>query len=330
MNKDRALVLLNAISRQVPAQQSRSGWLTASCPLEHWTHDNGVDRNPSFGLNLEKPDPFLNCFSCGAHGSATEWLYEIAHRRKKDPDQHFTADIQTAMTMIQESINEAPSIEGLPSYDEMYAQGEVELVWFPEHWIDSFPSVLHVVWARKYLHERGVSMPLAMALDLRADTNQKRVCFPIRDFDSVHRGLHGRAVVAGVEPRYRMYTYEKQTNPIVWYGENWLDPQKPVLVVEGPFDVASALRVYDNVVSPLFANPSYVKIERLGMVEDWVTCLDTGKGGESGREKFTKALQGYNLKHLVPEKKDPGSMTEDELRELLDPHLPLIANRFTT
>ena len=165
-------------------------------------------------------------------------------------------------------------------------------------------------------------------LELKADTQQKRICFPVRDFKHRLVGLHGRCIYPNVEPRYRMYQYAGQTNPQVWLGEDWVDTNRPILVVEGPFDLASCLRVYPNVVSPLWATPSLEKLRRMADAFEWVTLYDRGGGGDSGRTQVSKALSSdYVVTHLKPpeHRKDPGEMTVPELRELLGEYLQLLA-----
>ena len=73
-------------------------------------------------------------------------------------------------------------------------------------------------------------------LDLRYDPIERRVCFPIRDFTGALVGLHGRAIDKDTTLKYRMYTVYKQKNPMIWYGEHWVDFDKPVLLVESVFD----------------------------------------------------------------------------------------------
>ncbi|MBY0560031.1 MAG: hypothetical protein K2Q04_09285 [Hyphomicrobium sp.] len=172
----------------------------------------------------------------------------------------------------------------------------------------------------------GVCPPaIADALDLRIDTYQKRVCFPIRDFKGRLVGFHGRAVEKGVEPRYRMYLQGGHNNPIYWLGEHWVDLDKPLVVVEGPFDVASVRRVYKNVASPLFSNPSFEKLRRMASCLEWITFYDRGTGGDAGRAKVSACLhQDHVVQHVLPPegRKDPGEMTLTELRTSLLTVLP--------
>ena len=163
-----------------------------------------------------------------------------------------------------------------------------------------------------------MSQHTADFLDLRVDILEQRVCFPVRDFSGVLRGLHGRAIQKDVDLRYKMYLHNKKHNSIVWLGESWVDVDKPVVIVEGPFDLAAVLPVYKNVVSPLFATPSVSKIKRLGDAIEVFTFLDKGVGGDKGRELFTSHLKDSVVTHIHPPEsyKDPGEMSEVSLKTL--------------
>jgi hypothetical protein len=196
---------------------------------------------------------------------------------------------------------------------------------FPEWWLDSFPLWSDDDASKNYLAERMVSKSVATALDIRFDSKEKRVCFPIRGFSGALYGLHGRAISEETDPRYRMYLQKGQKNPIIWLGESWVDTTKPVVFVEGPFDLASVYCVYRNVVSPLYSNPSEHKLRRMGDITEIVTFYDRGTGGDVGRKKVEKVMIASVVTHVLPSrgKKDPGEMGIGELVECLAGKVPL-------
>lgn len=319
----------------VSNQQTRAGWMIAKCPLAPWTHSGGVDNNPSFAVKIdEHGDPLGNCFSCGAHGKLSDWVMEVAGRNKIKPSGR-VYDFKEARHQIELAEQEAPLLLDQTDLEQLFHDSINPDVEFPEWWLDSYSQADDLKWARDYLKARGVTNVMSGALDLRASVDvsgggkERRICFPVRDFGGTLRGFHGRAIYDDVNPRYRMFTYNKQTNPNVWYGEHWVDVNKPIIVVEGPFDVASVKRVYRNVVSPLFANPSVNKIKRMADCEDWVTFLDLGKAGDQGRTRIAQTLPYHNVQHAKPtEGKDPGSMSEQELRDILGSYVDLDKNLY--
>jgi hypothetical protein len=324
VKKAEAIAWLKLFDVKVPNSQARGGWVVSQCPLGPWKHDGGASHDEAFGVKLEVGDSFCNCFSCGWHGNQSDLVLEMqalnkTHFQKKYPLGQALQLISQAEESMEYAGIEAPGIE------ELMAQGREDFHEFPQWWLDSFPSWADVPFAVEYLAQRGVPESVSHALDLRADTKERRICFPVRDFGGVLRGLHGRAVDKETEPRYRMYLQAKRNNPLIWLGESWVDLNRPILVVEGPFDLASVVRVYRNAVTPLFASPSLQKLKRMSDALEWVTLFDSGMGGDAGRKKVAKVLTDHVVTNLTPPKgvKDPGDMTIEQLVQTLGPHLPL-------
>lgn len=314
---------LEAMGAKVPKAQSRMGWIQSDCPFGHWRHENGKSGPDAFGVRLETGVPFCNCFSCGYNGDAVTAMLEIKYAEKNAPSG-IPRDFVTASKLTEKADNEF-ELEFDDTTIEDVLNTKSSLKPFDEDWLASFGQAVHNKIAREYLKERSTPLEVSEALDLRWDGSQQRICFPVRDFGGRLMGLHGRTIHKGVEPRYRMYNPNGYTNPIVWLGEHWIETSKPILVVEGPFDVASAVRVYRNTCSPLFANPSFEKIHRMADCLEVVTLLDTGKAGDQGRARFLKSMPGSIVTNLVPSTgiKDPGAATVEELQGMLSPYLDL-------
>lgn len=290
-----------------------------------WTHDSGKDKNPSFAVKREHGDAFCNCFSCNYHGKLSDLVIDMQTRNKIDPQVKIKWS--DAMALLDEDADESIVDLHHPDIEELLMSNANAMHEFPEWWLGSFNQWYEVPQVAKYVtEERGFDSAILSAHELRADSKQNRICFPVRDFRGKLMGLHGRAVNPAIEPRYRMYLQAGKNNPLVWYGEEWADPSRPLVIVEGPFDVLSVRRVYSNVVSPLFANPNFEKIKRMGDFFEQFTFFDHGKGGDAGRNKFTKAnADKHILGHIMPPDgiKDPGACTVDELVDILSPHLQL-------
>lgn len=324
MTPEQILKVLKLLKVKVPASQQRSGWVVASCPLAPFTHDGGTDIHPAFAVKKEDGDPACHCFACDFHGTLGELLIEL-HTFNR---QHklLELELSAALALIDEADNAfALDLDG-PDIEEVLFGPKAKPHVFPEWWLNSFPPALEIGWAHAYLASRGVPDKVATALDIRADGNERRVCFPVRDFAGRLRGLHGRAVDADTEPRYRMYCQGGSNNPEIWLGEHWIDWERPLVVVEGPIDLASVYRVYRNVATPLFANPSAPKLRRMADCLEWITLFDRGKGGDAGRLKVGKLLaKDHVIQHLEPPpgRKDPGETTLDELVQLIAKYVKL-------
>jgi hypothetical protein len=327
MTLDQTAAFLAKLGSSIAPSQNRKGWFVAKCPLAPWSHDDGKDKNPSFACKDEPGDAGTNCFSCGWHGPMAKLVLRMQELNRADPQVEVKWG--EALQLIIDAEDGIDLDLDYPDLETVLAQKKQDLHLFPDWWIDTFAPWNKLPWSCNYLHERRVSPALCDRLGLRIDTEQKRICFPVRDFQHRLVGLHGRCVHENVTPRYRMYSYAKQNNPIVWLGEDWVDVNRPILVVEGPFDLASCLRVYDNVVSPLFATPNAQKVRRMGDAIEWVTLFDRGGGGDAGRARISSVLgREYIVTHLQPpeHRKDPGVMSVPELQALLGDHLQLIAH----
>lgn len=310
---------LKLVGIDAPHDQPRTGWIISHCPLGPWRHEGGKSSAGRFGVKLETGDPHANCFSCGWRGTLTDLIILMRHLNKSDHHVEATA-WSGAMALIEEAESTLELDLDTPDISELLLGDYDEDHVFPEWWLETFSPWDTSAVARAYLGARDLPGEVADLLDIRWDSQQKRVCFPVRDFDGRLRGLHGRAIEKDVEPRYRMYTQAGKNSPLIWLGEDHVDFDKPILVAEGPFDYGSCKRVYRNTVTPLFANPSFAKIKRMSTALEWVTFLDRGTGGDSGRAAISKCLhEDHVITHLLPpaHRKDPGECTVPELVDIL-------------
>lgn len=323
MNYEKTVAFLKLLGSEIATNQVRAEWVVASCPLAKWKHDNGVNRSKTFAVKREHGDAFCNCFSCNYHGKLSDLIVDMQTLNKNDPQ--VKVNWLDALKIIEDDLEENPIDLDFPDFEETIMSNANSIHVYPEWWLGSFNQWYEVKDVANYILDRGFEPEHISAHDIHADSTQRRVCFPVRDFMGRLVGLHGRAIDKDVDPRYRMYLQAGRNNPQIWYGEHWLDSDKPLLIVEGPFDVLSVRRVYHNVASPLFANPNEAKIRRMSDFYEQFTLFDHGKGGNAGREKYTKAIGGsHALTHLLPpEGKDPGECSVQELVDALSPYLPL-------
>jgi hypothetical protein len=314
MKKEGTVAFLKAIGAQHIQPEKRSGWVISRCPLEHWRHEGGVSGPEVFGFETTPGNARGNCFSCGWHGSMSDLVLTMRHHNKAEPV--VSVKWGEALAMVERAEIDEEFNFDLPDIEEVLFGEKAQPHIFPDWWVDSFPSWRDAPLAVQYLEQRWVPAEIADRLEIRFDTEQRRVCFPVRDFSKRLRGLHGRAIDEDTDPRYRMYRYAKRNCPEIWLGESWVDLTKPIVVVEGPFDLTSVMRVYPNVVCPLFATPSLAKLRRMNDALDWITLLDRGKGGDTGREKVEKALTSDHIvTHLQPPRgaRTPASATPRRL-----------------
>lgn len=310
MHKEQVVGFLTALGGEVTT--TTSNWATCRCVFARFLHDGKVDNHPSSGMSIKGGESKYNCFSCGEGGSP----YAIYKKLKfmYAGDVPHKIDFQKAMQIID--AEEYDEELDFPDYESEINKKPVALIPFDEHWFHSFPSA----YIHPYVQVREISAELAEQIDIRLDFESCRILFPIRDWDGVLMGVHGRTFLDDVEPRYYSYPSNGVRNPSVWMGEDHVDLEEPVVLVEGQFDYAKIRVHYNNVLSGQTTQVQVDKIKRLSGAEEIVTIFDNGKGGDKGRERISKYFTKIPVTHLKPPEPygDLGQMPDDQVLELLE------------
>jgi 5S rRNA maturation endonuclease (ribonuclease M5) len=307
-----------------------SDWIHGACPFAPWNHESGVDSNPSFGVQLGPGESKTYCLACGASGKQYEIMLKLQHLGLE-------FDFHTAAELVYAAEDGQP-LADLPEPYEKQFDEKASPHLYPEWLADAFEpayfeqehpmlpgggfpeEVVH-----PYLASRGMPFEIAKKLNMRYDPYRLRVLFPVLDWRGRLRGLHGRAVClpcGGEEWEqnipYKMYPYENQTNAHIWLGEQWASADEPLIVAESVFDLARVLEVYQNVISPLTATLSAVKIARLRKASRVITLFDSDKAGDRARLKLRQGLTTTSIKHIeLPPGTDASDHTAEEIWELI-------------
>ena len=296
----------------------RGGWFTTNCPLAPWLHETGVDEHPSFAIRESKGLSICKCFSCGFGGDLVDLIYRIRGLQKNNP--HYES-LELATHLVIKELEECEVLFDIPDYEEV---AKVD-GGFSEEWLQSFISVCKFPEAMKYLEERKVSLQVIAKMDVRYDPVQRRIGFPFRNAAGAIMGVQGRAIDNETALRYYQYGCFGKRNSHVWLGESWMDFDEPLVLCEGPFDVARILEVYPNVIASFTSGLSVAKIKRLKDASEIITFYDYGKGGDAARAKIKKEMKGRMIVNLIPTKEedDAGSMEVGRIRDLLGEHVQL-------
>lgn len=313
MDKDRLRSFLKHVGVKSSVIRSQ-GWIGSRCPLAPWRHDGGVDKNPSFGLRImDGGESYGNCFSCSWKGDLLSLVTRI--KGIALPDELEALDLETALSMVMDE-EKAPPIDfaALGSFDDQFeTPPDAKVRPFKEPWLASFKKAND----NAYLKKRGVSSWLSEFTDLRYDTGENRICFPIRTFDGVLAGMHGRDVTNMSGLRYKAYKDGKKYNPMVWLGENHVSLDSPLVITEGPFDYIRIMEVYSNVLCALSVGMSNDKLIRIRNAGSILTMFDVGMGGDTARSTLS-GRYGARVKHWVPEEfGDVGATPLDKLSKVL-------------
>lgn len=316
MTPDQAKAFLQLLGGKVSTVSNKQ--IGCHCVYAPWKHEGGTDNNPSGLLYISDDKPVsYRCFSCERGGTPDQIYHEIKYLNE------ITPRVQLKKKKILDVLNGLAVVEDkfdFPDYEtEINKSSVVELHKFSESWWESFPSGVN----HPYMKLRGIDMHTANRLDVKLDFMGGRVLFPVRDWDGILYGAHGRTIC---DSKLRYFAYpqdgkkEGPRNPSIWMGEHHVDLSKPVILTEGQFDYAKVFPFYDNVLCGLTTQASRNKLRRLLSAVELITIFDNGMGGDKGRKRFTKYFPKIPVQHItVPEEYDDlGDCPDDVVYDILE------------
>lgn len=209
------------------------GWVVARCPFAPFQHEFGTDGNPSFFIRIN-PTGYsgFNCYSCHDKGNLHKLITRLAYYRDEDYD-HLV--IRTLRKEIPDRFDQWEEDRGaaMESMDPL----DVELYYrmYPTAWDDK--------GSRAYLKGRGISKDASHVMQLRFDPDNKRIMFPIRDFEGNLYGFSGRTILPVNDRRPKVRDYAGLRKERCLLGEELIDPDKPMLLVEGLFAYARMVSI---------------------------------------------------------------------------------------
>lgn len=309
----RAAAQLLGVGAQSDPPNSQ-GWMSVGCPYAPYTHEKGFDRNPSMRVIVKEGGvSHWKCWSCNQGGDLVSILYEMQRLGNE--------------TLPYEQLMALATGEGeelvFPSFEHAPKEYEPPPV-LPESWLSTMPTLLSMPQCvgAEYLHGRGYHEEDWQAQDVRWDHNRQRVCWPIRDAQGLLRGVQGRAIHKEAKPKYLHYEYEdKARGSDFFLGEQHLNFDKPIVLVEGAIDKMGVHRVYQNVAAIMGASTILrpEKLDRLATSFAIIPFLDGNKAGQAGMETIKRWCWKKRLCAPVyaPAGRDPGDLHEEIIGELL-------------
>ena len=327
--------MIDAFLRAVgtKAVSATSSHVTAKCPLAPWTHNHGTDSRPSFAISVKPTEESrFNCFTC-RYGTLVELVMELYDSGAEPPKYDIKRAMELAVADGERDIAfNVKSDFGVPRPIEL--EDDVR---FPEAFLEQFPSAMRIKRAYAYATSRGLSDETIRFLDLRYDLRNDAVGFPIRDWKGVLRQFRVRRLDPDMDqsPYHVHVGSAHRYHKTVWFGENWIDTDLPVVMCESVFDVAAVIPVYRNVCAPMSASLSRAKVRRMRKCEEIVLFFDDdgkAKAGDTAREKIRRglsqaritdaAIRGRNRFDRSRKAKDPGEMFPKLIHKSLSRVLP--------
>lgn len=263
--------------------KNAKGWLVAPCPFAPYLHEFGTDRNPSFNLHVNHEGySGFNCWTCKQRGNLSKLINRLGELRGED----YTKIATRAL------IDETP--ENFEDFDARDDQMEDVREISPIEatiYLRMYPLATETPEAVSYLKDRGITRKAAELCDLRFDPDQRRILFPVYDWDKKLYGFTGRTVLSELEypgtkyPKVKDYAGLPKDDLLL--GEHLAQEGRPMLVVEGLFALLSVISrgacSYSNPVATMGSRLSDAQRDRLVDHDAPVFMLyDTDKAGREG------------------------------------------------
>ena len=271
-------------------------WIRLKCPFAKFKHQHGKDDHPSFGIYLDFPHGY-NCFSCGSKGiRIKDLLNELGYNGEFNSSDNF---FNFCLPSYVENVDNVKKM----CYNKMLAH----FVPCPNH---------------PYLIERGIDFYIAKELQVCYDEIANRLCFPVFDCTNCCTGIQGRSLGSNL-PKYKFYTINNTMNTGLLYGEQWVNFDDPLVIVEGVFDVAKVKPHWYNVCTFFGVNPSKKVIQKLFFAKKVLMLFDNDKAGYLACNILQSMLpltQCINIQQNLGYK-DPGEMPTEVVRWVVSKHV---------
>jgi DNA primase len=216
-------------------------------------HLSGSDRHPSFAINVEKG--VFNCFSCGSKGTIEELVATVR----------------------------GLSITGALSFLEGIGFSKLERE-LRERQEDVLPEIIPEGILLYY-----DKMENEFAEIYRGEVDgQECLIYPVRNIEGKLVG----ALARSIEGKYHKVLWNLQKSRFL-YGENLIEIEQPVVIVEGPGDVISLRKSgLKNAVALMGISVSDTQAEKLlALSSEFVVWLDKDESGAKGMLMIHKKLE---------------------------------------
>lgn len=249
-----------------------------------------IDANPS--LRIDKLSGIGHCFACGYRVNIFKYFGVIS--------DHQNAKISAIKEKIQKIFAETKGLD------------------MPKGWVPFSKSM-------RGISNRTLKQFEAFTVEHHEEL-EDRIVFPLKDITGKIIGFIGRHFIADIKPRYRIYPHgiELPMFPSKLYPVNGC-----IVLVEGIFDALNLIdKGLPNVAATLGTNTIFsrkgvnkekIALLKLQGITKIVILFDGDQAGIKAAEELQPVLEKENFYVSVidlPEDRDPGDLTQDEVDHL--------------
>lgn len=231
MREDDLRRVMARISVQGLGRRTSKGWINAPCPLAQWTHKNGADRSPSFGVMVNDTGrSTFNCYGCKQKGTIAQLVRKLEAYR-----QVSYGDTMERVQQVEVAGFIVPDFEAY-NYEDQTPPEPIEAA----IWDGMFDKIEDTPEAIEFLKKRRVNRAAVEKAGLEFDPETRRIVFPVKGAAGELYGFSGRAIW---DSKIKVKDYAELPKRWLILGrERWVEG-KPVLLVEGLMAYARMLTI---------------------------------------------------------------------------------------
>ena len=294
------------------------------CVLAKWFHKSGSDTHPSLSIRYNDPSKptLFKCFACKEQGKLWQLVDSYGNLSEKESAKKLAlalvnADRPTLASRFQNLAKDFDEWVKPPEDQTMRAVHEQLLDRFCPAWSNEK--------SRNYLLSREVESEMTRFFDLRYDTRQNRILFPVRNINKELVGFVGRAI-GKEQPRYYNYLNFMAGNTLGGIDKYEQGYSTKVILVEGFFDLLRCYKYWSPSCDWIALCSWRAEITNFqanllqGLDSTIQVWYDQDTAGDKGYAVVEKLLSGgYGVSRKTwKENVDVGEMPKDLFFSILD------------
>lgn len=278
-------------------------WVNSSCPLASISHEGGKDRHPSFGILINtKGESLYRCFTCSDAAPLSGLIHNLWLNKIRNWKQAMQMYGDTEVFKIATVSN------GLSTkWDSIIEKEEEETIKIPvpDSVLYKFPLLSTSIGfeaerCRDFLSsKRGIDKKTQDLFSLRYCLKDRVIILPRIDGENKIWWLRARSRISKLFFSVSSSYIQEKEEENKWgdsshlFGEQFLDFNSPVIIVESETDV---LRLHTLGVYNVVATGGNVQKAQIDRLYNNVILLgfDADIPGLKNKIKATKLLKGYS------------------------------------
>ena len=275
--------------------ENKGDYVRVTCPF----HKDGKEHKPSCSVSdndtLEKG--WFHCFTCGEKGNFVKFISACRGTTYWSAEQWLIKNFGIEVDQ-KFNIDVCQKIEPKKYEDEEILDDSI---------LNSFEDF------HPYMEKRKLSKDICKKFEIKYDSKECCLIFPVRDFYGRLIGLSKRNV------NYKQFVLPKFKNKPVYLLKD-IDISKPVCVCESQINALYLWSLGYQAIA-LFGTGTKFQYEQLNKsgIKYYKLCFDGDDAGREGAKRFKKYITSNCFIDIIniPENKDVNDLNKQEIEDLL-------------